>query len=399
MLIINNINVFYNGSNELKSIVISDKKIAAITNSFDSLNYLGEDEKQLVDGTQLTAIPGLVDMHLHGCAGHDFCEGTQEALEAMANYELSQGIVAFCPTSMTLPEEQLAQIFANAALFKERQDRGEVGGAKLIGINMEGPFVAPEKLGAQNSAYQCNPDIAMFRRLQKAAKGLIKVVTIAPELPGAMDFIDELKAEVNISIGHTNASYEVALKAMERGANHATHMYNAMSGFNHRSPGVVGAILSSSYVSAELICDGVHLHPSVINFSYQQLVDKYCDEALPIFISDSMEATGMPDGQYQLGGLEIIKKCNKATLTDGETIAGSVTNLMDCLRWTVNNTALSLEEAVYACSLHPAIFLNIADEEYGLIESNFNADLVLVDADLNIKYVIQQGKVVYKAIE
>lgn len=398
MLVINNVNIFYNDSNKPNSIIISDNKISDISNPLDNLNYIVKDYNQLVDGTCLTAIPGLIDIHLHGCAGHDFCEGTQEALEAMANYELSQGIVAFCPTSMTLPEEQLAKIFANAALFKERQERGEIGGAKLIGINMEGPFVSPEKLGAQNPAYQCNPDVAMFRRLQKAAKGLIKIVTIAPELPGAMEFIDELKDEVNISIGHTNASYEVALKAIKLGAKHATHMYNAMSGFNHRSPGVVGAILDSSQVSAELICDGIHLHPMVINYTCQQLVAKETDEALPIFISDSMEATGLPDGNYQLGGLDVIKKGNKATLTDGETIAGSVTNLMDCLRWVVNNTELSLEEAVFACSLHPAIFLNIVNEEYGMIEQGFYADLVLVDPSLNIKCVIQQGKVVYKNI-
>lgn len=392
-MIINNINIFDSLSNEPTNILITGNKIKDI--NFKQSNT---PDKQQIDGTGLTAIPGLIDIHLHGCAGHDFCEGTQEALEAIANYELSQGIVAFCPTSMTLPEEQLAQIFANAALFKERQDRGEVGGARLIGINMEGPFVSPEKLGAQNPAYQCNPDVDMFRRLQKAAKGLIKIVTIAPELPGAIDFIDELKDEVNISIGHTNASYEVALEAIKRGANHATHMYNAMSGFNHRSPGVVGAILSISNVSVELICDGIHLHPGVVNYTYQQLVAKDRDEALPIFISDSMEAAGLPDGKYQLGGLDVMKKGNKATLTDGETIAGSVTNLMDCLRWTVKNTGLLFAEAVYACSLHPAIFLNITDERYGVIEPDFYADLVLLDSDLNIKYVIQQGKVVYEKV-
>lgn len=399
MLVINNVNIFYNGNNKPNSIIIPDNKISKISNPLDNLNYIVEDYSQLVDGTCLTAIPGLIDIHLHGCAGHDFCEGTQEALEAMANYELSQGIVAFCPTSMTLPEEQLAEIFANAALFKGRQDRGEVGGAKLIGINMEGPFISPEKLGAQNPVYQCNPDIAMFRRLQNAAKGLIKIITIAPELPGAMEFIDELKDEVNISIGHTNASYEITLEAIKRGANHATHMYNAMSGFNHRSPGVVGAILASSQVSAELICDGVHLHPMVVNYTHQQLVAKETDASLPVFISDSMEATGLPDGNYQLGGLDVIKKGNKATLIDGETIAGSVANLMDCLRWVVNYTELSLEEAVFASSLHPAIFLNMADEKYGLIEPGCYADLVLVDPNLNIKCVIQHGEVVYNNFE
>lgn len=398
-MLISNINIYDSIKATRATITISGNKIVDIADCQPTLeNVLDGNEQQILDATGLTAIPGLIDIHTHGCAGHDFCDGTQEALEAMANYELSKGIVAFCPTSMTLPENQLTKIFANATLFKERQARGEVGGAKLIGINMEGPFVSPEKLGAQNPEYQCNPDIKMFRRLQKAAKDFIKIVTIAPELPGAMEFIDKLHNEVHISIGHTNASYETTLEAIKRGADHATHLYNAMSAFTHRSPGAVGAILASSCTSAELICDGVHLHPAVVDFTHQQLVAKETDKALPIFISDSMEATGLPDGKYQLGGLDVIKKGNKATLTDGKTIAGSVSNLMDCLRWTVNNTELSLADAVFSCSLHPAIFLNMAAEEYGMLEPGFNADLVLLDQGLNVKYVIQQGKVVYENI-
>lgn len=395
---VNNVYLYDSWREQSTDIIISGARIAQIENAKVALPKLEDKEQDILNASGLIALPGLIDIHTHGCVGHDFCEGTQEALEAIANYELSQGIVAFCPTSMTLPEEQLAKIFANAALFKERQDRGEVGGAKLIGINMEGPFVAPDKLGAQNPKYQCNPDIAMFRRLQKTAKGLIKIVTIAPELPGTMEFIDELHNEVHISIGHTNASYEVAQEAINRGADHATHMFNAMSGLNHRNPGVVGAVLTDSRVSAELICDGIHLHPAVINLTYQQLVAKGRDEALPIFISDSMEATGLSDGQYQLGGLDVIKKGNKATLIDGVTIAGSVTNLMDCLRWAVKNTGLTLFEAVNACSLHPALFLGVEEKQYGGIEAGSYADLVIVDADLNIKYVIQQGKVVYENI-
>lgn len=394
-MIIKNINIFDSWEKKPANIFISGNKIADVyTEESKNKAVLKDDEE--IDATGLIAIPGLIDIHMHGCAGHDFCEGTQEALEAMANYELSQGVVAFCPTSMTLPEEQLTKIFANAALFKERQDRGEVGGAKLIGINMEGPFVSPAKLGAQNPAYQCKPNVAMFNRLQKAAKGLVKIVTIAPELPKAMEFIDKLHKKVHISIGHTNASYEIASEAIKRGADHVTHMYNAMSAFNHRNPGAVGAILANPNISAELICDGVHLHPAVVNFTHQQIIANTDNGGLPIFISDSMEATGLPDGKYQLGGLDVIKTGNKATLTDGETIAGSVSYLMDCLRWSHKTAGLSLIDAANACSLNPASFLELDDEKYGTIEPGFYADLVLVDADLNIKYVIQQGKVVYK---
>lgn len=401
MLIKNAYTILGDDERELQNILIEKDKILDIKVDLKRKSYSPNKEAAwqnaaltdvCLDAAGLIVMPGLIDIHTHGCMGYDFCDGTQEALENIANYMLSQGITAFCPTSMTLPEEELARIFANAALFKERQDKGEIGGAKLLGINMEGPFIAPEKIGAQNPQYLHKPDIAMFERLQKAAKGLIKIVTIAPELEGAMEFIDELHDEVHISIGHTNASYEIAMEAFYLGADHVTHMFNAMSSFNHREPGVVGAALDYRNIAAELICDGIHLHPATITFANRLFNDEHC-EGLPVFISDSMEATGLADGQYELGKLPVTKLGNKATLTGTDTIAGSVTNLMECLRWTVNNTSLTLREGIRACTYTPALSLGMSSS-YGSMGQGKYADLLLVDESLNIKHIIQNGKVI-----
>lgn len=376
--------------NYTKTIKIADGKITAIDKaSAQPFNAHGE---EILDGTDLYLLPGLIDIHTHGCAGHDFCDATQESLEAIANYQLQQGITGFCPTSMTLSEARLTEIFANAALFKERQERGEVGGAKLLGINMEGPFLAPAKLGAQNPEFLHLPDVAMFRRLQKAANGLIKLVTIAPELPGALEFIQELKDEVIISLGHSNATYAETKQAFNLGASHVTHTYNAMPPLHHREPGLIGAMLEQQHASAELIADGIHLHPAIVQFTVNYLQQQKRHIG-PVLISDSMEATGMPDGAYMLGGLAVTKQGRKATLTGTDTIAGSASNLMDCLKWSHANTVLPFTKLLECCTLAPARRLGLTS--IGSIALGQTADLLLADKELNIKYVLQNGKIVY----
>lgn len=402
MLIKNAYTILDDDERELQNLLIENNKIFDIKTNLNRKSFSPSKEaawqKALLedivfDAEGLIVLPGLMDIHIHGCMGHDFCDGTQEALETMANYLLSQGITAFCPTSMTLPEEELAKIFANAALFKERQDKGEVGGAKLIGINMEGPFIAPEKLGAQNPHYVHKPDVDMFRRLQTAANGLIKLVTLAPELEGAMEFIDELHDDVHISLGHTNATYETVMEAFYRGADHVTHLFNAMTPFDHREPGMVGAAMDFRNIAVELICDGIHLHPATVGFANRHFNDPHC-EGLPVFISDSMEATGLADGQYELGKQPVTKTGNKAILTGTNTIAGSVTNLMECLRWTTYNTSLTQREAIRACTYTPALSLDLSSS-YGSLGPGKYADLLLVDESLNIKHIIQNGKIIF----
>ena len=224
-----------------------------------------------IDAAGCYVIPGLIDIHFHGCAGVDFCDGTVEAMRHMAEYELQNGITSIHPATMTLSEEELTTISKAAKTFHEEQKADETlltKEAELVGIYMEGPFISMEKKGAQNPLYVHKPDAEMFRRLQKEADGLYRVCVVAPEEPGAMEFIDSVKREVRVSVAHTTADYDTAKEAFEHGARQVTHLYNAMPPFTHRAPGVIGAACDNENVMVEMICDGVHLHPSTIRTSF-----------------------------------------------------------------------------------------------------------------------------------
>lgn len=351
-----------------------------INGEFFSDNILNTKDQEIIDGQGYYAIPGLIDIHFHGANGYDFCDGTEEAIKAIADYELKNGITTICPATMTLGLDKLAEISKAAANYNNHC------GAELIGINMEGPFISESKKGAQDSKYIKSPDIDDFRELQNLSEGLYKLVTIAPELDGTMEFIKELKDEVAISIGHTSANYSVAMKAFENGAKQVTHLYNAMTSFSHREPGIVGAAFDNDNVMVELICDGVHVHPSIIRSTF-----KTFGEDRIILISDSMRATGLSDGKYELGGQKVQVNGNKATLINGGAIAGSVTNLMDCFRYAVKEACIPLESVVKASTKNPAKAIDIYDK-YGSISNRKYANLILLDKDLNIIKIIYKGK-------
>lgn len=335
-----------------------------------------------IDGTGCYLIPGLTDIHFHGCVGHDFCDGTHESIEAMAVYEASQGITTIVPATMTLARETLKRICETAGSYS-----GEKG-AVLCGINMEGPFIAMARKGAQNGAYVHEPDAEMFRELNAASGNMVKLLAIAPEVPGAMECIRELKDEVVLSAAHTTADYEQAAEAFENGVHHVTHLYNAMAGISHRAPGVVGAAADNESVEAELICDGIHIHPVTVRQTFKMFGDDRI-----ILISDSMEATGMPDGEYALGGQKVIKKGNLAVLEDG-TIAGSATNLMDCVRTAVLKMQIPLESAVKCAAVNSAKSVGIYDQ-YGSITVGKTANMVLLkEEDLSTVQVILKGKAI-----
>ena len=334
-----------------------------------------------IDATDLYVIPGLTDIHFHACVGYDFCDGTPEAIEKMAEYKMKNGITTICPASMTFSEEQLTDIFKNAASYENKK------GATLVGINMEGPFISMEKKGAQNPEYIHNPDAEMFERLQKAAGGLIKLVDIAPETEGAMEFIEKVKDKVRISLAHTAADYDTAKEAFDRGANHVTHLYNAMPPFAHRAPGVIGAACDNENVMVELICDGVHSHPVTVRTTFKMFGDDRI-----IFISDSMMACGLEDGQYTLGGQDVTVKGNVATLTKEGNIAGSVTNLMNCLRKAVKEMKVPLASAIKCATMNPAKAIGIYDQ-YGGLAPGKVADVVLLDKNLDIQYIIKEGNI------
>lgn len=337
---------------------------------------------EVIDATGLYVIPGLTDIHFHGCVGYDFCDGTQEALEAMAEYELKNGITTICPASMTFSEEQLNAIFKNAAEFKNEK------GAELVGINMEGPFISYEKKGAQNGTYIHKPDADMFMRLQEAANGLIKLCDIAPEVDGAMECIEKISDKVTVSLAHTCADYDTAAKAFEAGAKHVTHLYNAMHPYTHRAPGPIGAACDCEKVFVELITDNVHSHPATVRTTFKMFGDdRIC------MISDSMMATGLEDGDYQLGGQAVTVKGNLATLTELGNIAGSVTNLMNCIRTAVKVMDIPFASAVKCAAVNPAKAIGIYDK-YGSLTVGKQANVVLLDENLDIKYIIKDGKIV-----
>ncbi|MCH5250572.1 MAG: N-acetylglucosamine-6-phosphate deacetylase [Lachnospiraceae bacterium] len=342
------------------------------------------DDDIVIDATGCYAIPALTDMHFHGCAGYDFSDGSKEAIDAIARYEASVGVTNIIPATMTLPENELIKICDTARLYQP--DNTNVKKARLCGINLEGPFISPAKKGAQNPEYIMKPDIALFDKLNAASGNMIKLVSIAPELEGAMEFIEKKQDEVIISLGHTDADYDTALRAFGKGAKHVTHLYNAMKPYGHREPGLIGAAADLEGVYVEIICDGVHVHPAAVRTAF-----KIFGEDRIIFVSDSMRATGLGDGCYSLGGQDVKVEGNLATLKDG-TIAGSVTNLMDCLRIAVLEMGIPLETAVKCAAVNPVRCVGIYDRCGGIAPRKV-ADLVLLEKEtLEIVSIVLNGK-------
>ena len=328
-------------------------------------------DAQIIDAENLYIIPGLTDIHFHGCNGHDFCEGTPEAFRAISDYETRHGITTLCPATMTLPEERLSHIMKAAKSFG------------FAGVYLEGPFISPAKIGAQNPAYIVRPSADMLRRLQEDSGGLIKIAVVAPEVEGGLAFVEEASKFVRVSIAHTVCDYDTAREAFRLGARQMTHLYNAMNPINHRAPGPIIAAVEDERVSVELICDGVHIHPAVVRNTLRMFgADRV------IFISDSMEATGMPDGDYELGGQRVIKRGNVATLSDGRTIAGSVTNLMDCMRTAVQKMGVPLEAELKCAAINPARAIGLDAD----IQAGKRADLVALDENLNVIFVMNGGE-------
>lgn len=339
--------------------------------------------EKVLDAAGDYLIPGLVDVHFHGCAGYDFSDGTIEALEAIGAYELRNGITSICPASMTLAESKLRSICENAYTYTEKW--GKKSTARLCGIHLEGPFISAEKKGAQNPGYIQTPDVKVFYRLQKAAHGLVRLVTVAPEVKGAKDFIRALNSVVHISVGHTTSGYEDTYMAFSLGADHVTHCFNAMTEFSHRAPGVVGAAFDAKHVMVELICDGIHVHPAAARMAFELF-----GKERMILISDSMRAVGMPDGDYSLGGLPVRVSGNLAALEDG-TIAGSVTNLMQCMRTAVS-MGIPLETAVRCATYNPAKSIGVDDVCGQIAEGMYGDCVVLSKKNLSVKDVILGGE-------
>ncbi len=352
-------------------------------------------DEYLLDASNCYVIPGLIDVHFHGGDGADFSDGSLEDLQKLGHYELLHGITSICPASMTLPEEQLLNICKTAAEYAHRQKALTAAHApsspspcaELVGIHLEGPFISPVKKGAQKEANIVSPSAALFEKLWEASDGLLKIITLAPETSSAISFIREFSDRVHISVGHTVSDYDTAALAFDAGADHLTHLFNAMNPLHHRNPGPIDAALEHPEVFVEMICDGIHIHPAIMKASLQM----FGGERI-VFISDSMRATGLPDGHYELGGQPVDVKGQLATLPNG-TIAASVTNLMDCMKKAVS-VGIPLETAVRCASYNPACSIGVSDR-LGSIEVGKQADCVLLACDtLEIRAVIKAGQLI-----
>lgn len=350
-----------------------------------------ESSEITVDASGCYVLPGLTDIHFHGCMGRDFCnedsvsEDTKllQNLEAIGKYELSMGVTSICPATMSLPEEMLSAICRGSALFKHAQETGSYAdAAELVGIHLEGPFLNPQKKGAQNGTYLRPPETALLHKLQDEAGGLIRLVTLAPELEGALSCIAQCRNLFHFSLGHTDADYDISMAAFLAGADHITHLYNAMPPFLHRAPGPIGAASDTPGCFAELICDGIHNSPSAVRAAF-----KLFSSSRLVLISDSMEAAGLSNGCYRLGGQDVTVKEKTAVLANG-SLAGSVVTLYDCLCNAVS-IGIPLEDAVCAATLNPCRSIGI-DDLYGSIEIGKKAHFLLLEQkDLSIRKVIK----------
>lgn len=370
-MIIKNAKVFLQDKFEKSDITLENDRIKAV----------GKASGEGIDAEGLYAVPGFVDIHIHGSVNGDFCDGDEKSLANMAKYLGSRGVTSFLGTSMAYDEGTLTKAFETARKFIE--SKPEKGNATMRGINMEGPYISLNKKGAQAAQYIINPDIAMFERLFKVSGGNVKLVDMAPELEGSDEFIAKASKLCIVSIAHTEANYDTASHALQNGATHLTHLYNAMPSLLHRDPGVIGAGMDYAK-HAELISDGFHVHPAAVRAAFKLFSsDRIC------LISDSMRAAGLSDGVYDLGGQEVHVSNGKAMLTNG-TIAGGCTPLSECARRAIG-FGIDPIDAIRSATSVPAKAVGIFDE-VGSIEAGKRADIVLLNPDFTLNRVIVGGE-------
>ena len=328
-----------------------------------------------------TVIPGLCDVHNHGNSGEDFSDGSYEGLVKIAKYLASEGVTSFAPASMTLPYDVLEKAFATGRKLADNQPEGC---SRIMGIQMEGPYFSEKKKGAQNGAYLKTPDYEGFKKLYDGCGGLVRIVDLAPELDNSKEFVEKASKLCTVSVAHTDSDYDHAKMAFDAGATHLTHLYNGMPSIHHRDPGVIPAAVENPNVRAEIICDGLHIHPASVRLAFSA----FGAERM-IIISDALRCCGMPDGEYELGGQQVFLSGGIAKLANG-TIAGSATNLFECMRRAMT-FGIPEKDAIRAASYNPACSLG-AEDKIGSIETGKFADFVVCNTDYTEKAVYLGGK-------
>lgn len=347
-------------------------------------NFKKENLDNVIDGENNFLAPGFIDIHNHGNSGYDFMDSTEEAVDNIAEFHLKNGVTSFLGTIITSSHEGMKKAIRNIVSYENKEDKSHI-----IGIHLEGPFFAMEKKGAQPAKYIKGPDLKSIKELDTLSQGMLKVVSIAPELEGASSVITYLKSKNVVSaMAHSNASFEEAKKGVNEGITLANHLYNGMRSFSHRDPGIVGVSLTDDRVYCEIIYDRIHLHDASVDMAIRtKSVEKI------ILVSDAMRAAGLEDGQYELGGQEVFVKEGVAKLKTG-TLAGSTLNLRDAVYNMIYKKNLPIHEVVKMASLNPAKAIDI-DDKKGSIETGKDADLILFDRDINILASIIGGKFIW----
>lgn len=342
---------------------------------------------QVIDADGKYLAPGFIDIHNHGNFGHDTMEGTNEAIDSMADHHLQHGVTSFLLTTMTSDLRDIKKALQKAGEYIHTNRKQEKPLAQVLGVYLEGPYFSEEKKGAQPAEHLKNVSLAELQGLIEASGGTIKVVSLAPELEGAPEVINHLKSQgITVAAGHSMATYAEMKKGVDAGISLATHLYNGMRDFSHREPGIVGAVLTDDRVFAEIICDGIHLHTGAMELALRA---KGKDRL--VLITDAMMAAGLDDGEYELGGYAVYVTDGTARLEDG-TLAGSTLTLNTAVYNMVNIVNVPLHDAVRMASLNPAQAIGISAEK-GSIEWGKDADLIMFAEDLQISWAMLQGRI------
>ena len=376
-MLIKNCNIIYLDKIEKGSVLVENGKIKEI-------NPTNVTDTEIIDAKGLYLSPGFIDVHIHGAGGCDTMDGTIESLNTIAKTIVKHGTTSFTPTTMTVAAEDIKK---SMSVIKKLKEEGTEG-ANILGSHLEGPFISPKAIGAQNPNFLLEPSIENYKKIVGEYADAVVSITMAPEVEGAKELIKYLKDEgVTVSMGHTKATYEEALEGIKCGVCHSTHLYNAMTGLTHREPGVVGATFDSD-ITTETISDGIHISYPALRIAYKQ---KGTDKVL--LISDAMEACGMPDGKYSLGGQDVIVKNGAARLLDG-TLAGSVLTLDKAVKNIYKNSNYPLNEVVRMATHNSARHCKVENHK-GQIKEGYDADLLLFDEDININKVFVGGREVF----